>query len=183
VVLAEAIRLALSSLGAPYGYAEAYDEATGRYRGLSLDKAVPVDIGSDAVLVRRAVAERQIEAERPVQPQEPGGREPTAPSGPGGGVPGTGSTVQPPSGPPQKPTLRRFVGVIDLDPQRPIPTMQKVVENVIAELQRTRGTSIKLTLEIEAEATSGFDESDASVVRDNTKTLKFREGTTGFFEE
>lgn len=183
VVLAEATRLALSSLGAPYGYAEAYDDATGRYRGLSLDKAVPVDIGSDAVLVRRAVAERQIEAERPVHPPEPGGREPMAPSGSGDGVPGTGSAVQPPPGPPQKRTMRRFVGVIDLDPQRPIPTMQKVVENIIAELQRTRGTSIKLTLEIEAEATSGFDESDASVVRDNTKTLKFREGPTGFFEE
>jgi hypothetical protein len=54
---------------------------------------------------------------------------------------------------------------------------------VLAELQRTRGTTIKLTLEIEAEAPTGFDENDASVVRDNAKALKFRDGPTGFFEE
>ncbi len=73
--------------------------------------------------------------------------------------------------------------LIDLDPQRPIPTVQKVVESVLAELQRTSGASIKLTLEIEAEAANGFNEDDTSVVRDNTKALKFRDGSTGFYED
>jgi hypothetical protein len=94
--------------------------------------------------------------------------------------PGAGKTIM--AGLPRKVILKRFVGVIDLDPRRPIPTVQKVAESVLAELQRTRGASIKLTLEIEAEAASGFSEGDASVVRDNAKALKFRDGPTGFFE-
>ena len=168
VVLAEAIRLALSSLGAPYGYAEGYDVATAHYRGLSLDKAVPVDIGSDAMLVKRSVAEQQKEAGRPPPQADKKDKQEDNDDKP----------------PPEtrKVILKRFVGVIDLDPQRPIPTVQKVAESVLAELQRTRGASIKLTLEIEAEAASGFSEGDASVVRDNAKALKFRDGPTGFFE-
>lgn len=177
VVLAEAMRLALTSLGAPYGYAESYDEVGKRYTRLSLDKAVPVDIGSDAVLVKRAVAEAQVEADRP----KPRATSPTAPETDKPEPVAPHPATEPNSDAPK--VMRRFVGVIDLDPQRPIPVVQRVVENVIAELQRTRGATIKLTLEIEAEAANGFAESDASVVRDNAKTLKFREGSTGFFEE
>ena len=45
---------------------------------------------------------------------------------------------------------------------------------------RSTGAKVKLTLEIEAEAPSGFDETDVGVVRDNTKQLKFAAGSTGF---
>jgi hypothetical protein len=41
---------------------------------------------------------------------------------------------------------------------------------------------VKLTLEIEAEATGGFDDSEVSVVRDNAKQLKFKPESTGFEE-
>ena len=41
-------------------------------------------------------------------------------------------------------------------------------------------SAAKLTLEIEAEALSGFNEEDVGVVRDNTKQLKFLPGSTGF---
>ncbi len=176
VVLAEAIRLALSSLGAHYGYAESYDASNKRYRGLTLDKAVPVDMGSDAVLVKRVAAEAEMEADRP----------PAAPQlmlGPGPIGPDPSDAKRPKGAPTAPKVMRRFVGVIDLDPQRPIPTVQKVVESVLAELQRTRGAVIKLTLEIEAETATGFDENDASIVRDNARALKFRDGATGFYEE
>ena len=39
---------------------------------------------------------------------------------------------------------------------------------------------MKLTLEIEAEAPSGFNDADACVVRDNAKQLKFTQASTGF---
>ena len=49
------------------------------------------------------------------------------------------------------------------------------------ELQRTPGTKVKLTLEIEAEATGGFDEADVGIVGDNAlKQLKFTAKSTGF---
>jgi hypothetical protein len=50
----------------------------------------------------------------------------------------------------------------------------------VMELQRSPGAEVKLTLEIEAEAPSGFNDADVGVVRDNTKQLKFTPGSTGF---
>jgi hypothetical protein len=40
------------------------------------------------------------------------------------------------------------------------------------ELQRSSGARVKLTLETEAEAPSGFDEADVGVVRDNTTRIR-----------
>ena len=51
------------------------------------------------------------------------------------------------------------------------------------ELQRSPGAKVKLTLEIEAEAPSGFKDEDVGVVRDNTKQLKFNPGSTGFSDD
>lgn len=39
------------------------------------------------------------------------------------------------------------------------------------------GTEESLTIEIESEALSGFNNSDVGVVRDNTKQLKFTSGS------
>ena len=41
------------------------------------------------------------------------------------------------------------------------------------ELQRTQGAKVKLTLEIEAEASEGFAIAEVGVVRDNARQLKF----------
>jgi hypothetical protein len=42
------------------------------------------------------------------------------------------------------------------------------------------GSEAKVTLEMEVEAPSGFNEADISVVHANTKQLKFTPGSTGF---
>jgi hypothetical protein len=57
---------------------------------------------------------------------------------------------------------------------------ETIVNSVILELQRTPGARVKITIEIEAEASSGFNDADVGVVRDNTKQLKFTPGSTGF---
>ena len=49
---------------------------------------------------------------------------------------------------------------------------------VILELQRTRGAKVKVTSEIAAETSSGFDAS--GIVLDNARQLKFRTEATGF---
>ena len=48
------------------------------------------------------------------------------------------------------------------------------------ELQRTQGARVRLTLEIEAEASDGFADGEVSVVRDNARQLKFKSELTGF---
>ena len=63
---------------------------------------------------------------------------------------------------------------------RPVKSFDAILNAVVMELQRSPGAKVKLTLEIEAEAPSGFKDEDVGVVRDNTKQLKFTPGSTGF---
>lgn len=55
-----------------------------------------------------------------------------------------------------------------------------ILNAVVAELQHAKGTRVRLTLEIEADAEDGFSEADIGVVRDNTRQLKFKTESTGF---
>ncbi|WP_442756695.1 hypothetical protein ACNHKD_08905 [Methylocystis sp. JAN1] len=63
---------------------------------------------------------------------------------------------------------------------RPVKAFDAILNAVVMELQRTNGARVKLTIEIEAEAPEGFDETEVSVVRDNAKQLKFKAESTGF---
>jgi hypothetical protein len=75
---------------------------------------------------------------------------------------------------------RRFFGSVEIDMNRPVKAFDAIINAVVMELQRSPGAKVKLTLEIEAEAASGFNDADVGVVRDNTKQLKFAPGSTGF---
>ena len=114
-------------------------------------------------------------------------RVPTAPSGPvpgGDGSPGPAGPA--PGAPGPSPTLptpikpRRFYGSVEIDINRPVKAFDTILYSVVMELQRSPGAKVKLTLEIEAEAPSGFNDADACVVHHNTKQLKFTPGSTGF---
>jgi hypothetical protein len=175
VVLEGAIRDALGKLDPAFGYADRFDEATATYRGLAWAKTPPELFSSSAVLVRSDVA---LEHSRPAEA-------PTAPGFPGTGLP-TGDVISPgqkPSdntGAPQVSKPRRFYGSVELDPTRPMKAFDTIINAVVMELQRNTSTKVKLTLEIEAEAPAGFDETDIGVVRDNARQLKFKPDSTGF---
>lgn len=77
---------------------------------------------------------------------------------------------------------RRFYGSVELDMIRPVKSFDAILNAVVMELQRTNGAKVKLTLEVEAEATDGFADSEVSVVRDNARQLKFKSESTGFEE-
>ena len=63
---------------------------------------------------------------------------------------------------------------------RPVKSFDSILNAVVMELQRANGAKVKLTLEVEAESTEGFEETDVSVVRDNARQLKFKAESTGF---
>ena len=97
----------------------------------------------------------------------------------GGGEGGT--TQSGTTGAPQTPAKpHRFYGSVEIDMNRPVKAFDTILNSVVAELQRSPGAKVKLTLEIAAEAPSGFNDADVGVVRDNTKQLKFSPGSTGF---
>ena len=63
---------------------------------------------------------------------------------------------------------------------RPVRAFEGILNAVVAELQRSKGAKVTLTLEIEANAEDGFSEADIGVVRDNARQLKFKTESTGF---
>jgi hypothetical protein len=156
-VLARAISEALARSDAKHGVADRFDEAHGEYVGLKLGKLVEIDPNSEMVLVRREVAEAQLAKETPVQPEPPGDDD---------------KKVQPPREPRAARRPRRFYAKIVLDPNRPTPQVSNIAQSILSELDRVRGTKLKLTLDIDAEATEGFPEDVESVVRDNAASLR-----------
>jgi hypothetical protein len=60
------------------------------------------------------------------------------------------------------------------------PSFDAILSAVVMELQRTHGAKVKLTLEIKAEASDGFADSESNIVRDNARQLKFKSESTGF---
>jgi hypothetical protein len=175
LVLEGAIRDAVGKLDPSFGYADAFEETTGAYVGLAWAKAAPEIFPATALLVRSDVA---MEQSGPSSASTDPGNEPATAPGRGGEGQGQDPLVDGVGAGTGKP--RRFYGTVDLDMVRPVKAFDAVLNAVVMELQRTPGTKVKITLEIEAETEAGFDEADIGVVRDNARQLRFRSESTGF---
>ncbi|MEY9185779.1 hypothetical protein ABIG06_007334 [Bradyrhizobium sp. USDA 326] len=177
VVLQLAIQEAVAKLDPKFGYAEGFDEATGRYRNLIWAKTPPEIMAPSAVLVRAAEALEQIK-----QDAASNGTVTAAGDNSPAGKPETPANDRSPVAPAKPTKPRRFYGSVEIDMVRPVKAFDAILNAVVMELQRTQGAKVKLTLEIQAEATDGFPESEVSVVRDNARQLKFKAESTGFEE-
>jgi uncharacterized protein len=175
VVLDTAVREAVKNTDPPFGYADSFDEASGEYSGLIWAKATPELMPTTALLVRRDVALEHLRRKEPEavagdistgETEEPTGQSSTF----------TGDTVRP-KGPAQP---RRFYGSVEIDMDRPVKSFDAILNAVVMELQHTQGATVKLTLEVEAEAPKGFPDADVGIVRDNARHLKFKPESTGF---
>ncbi len=166
-----------------FAYAESFDEAAGRYRGLRGGQLISVAQDSAGVLVKPDVARSQLDAEiaPPPPPAQPPG------STPGGG--GALGTIQPPGGtvtpppPPGKPVrkLKRFHGTARLDSARVGRDAARIAEEVIAHLAGLVGAEVNVTIEIEATMPDGTPDNVVRTVTENSRTLKFT--SQGFEEE
>lgn len=172
VVLESSIREAVAKFDAQFGYADGFDDETGKYRKLIWAKNPPELMSPTAVLVRETEAKRQLSEEGAPLPTI-GPDLPLAPEA----QPGTPGPVTGPTSP-SKP--RRFYGSVEIDMVRPVKSFDAILNAVVMELQRTQGAKVKLTLEIQAEAPNGFAEGEVGVVRDNARQLKFTAESTGF---
>lgn len=176
VVLEGAIRDSVGKLDPQFGFADGFDEGTGKYRNLVWGRTPPEMFAESAVIVRKDAALAQLDdtpsTPTPVQPEQPNPAQPTV----GGGTGPASSSPTKPAAP------RRFYGSVEVDTARPVKAFDAIVSAVVMELQRTPGAKIKLTLEIEAEVPDGFPEAEVSIIRDNAKQLKFRADSTGFEE-
>jgi hypothetical protein len=147
-VLVDAIRSGLALLTwehDAFAYADGYDEAAARYRGLRYSTSVGLATDDAGLLVKPEAARKQIEQE-------------TAPPILTGGGTSTGTTVKPgglpvtttaPPGPVQPPTPRRYHGTVVLDPARVGRDAGRIADEVITHLVGLVGSTVRVTLEIE----------------------------------
>ncbi|MBR0790096.1 DUF499 domain-containing protein [Bradyrhizobium manausense] len=170
-VLVQAIRDGLALLtwrADTFGYAESYDEAASRYRGLNGGRGLNISADSPGFLIKPDVASKQLDAETP----SPAGPGPT-PGPSGGGAdprPGPGGTIPTPAAAPQ---LRRFHGSVRLDSTRVGRDASRIADEVIAHLAGQMGADVTVTIEIEAKLPNGASDQLVRTVIENSRTLKF----------
>ncbi len=183
VVLLDAIRDGVNLLTwtqDSFAFADSFDDDAGRYRGLRGGTMVALtDAHAPELVVKPDVALKQMDAERmaAVQVVAPGtqpGDDPGTVATPPGGAP---PIVSPPAA--AKP--KRFHGTAVLDAARVGRDASRIAEEVIAHLAGLVGSTVTVTIEIEAEIPSGAPDNVVRTVTENSRTLKF--ASQGFEKE
>ncbi len=157
-----------------FAFADSYDEAAGRYRGLRGGLGVTVEADSAGLLVKPTVARQQLNAEAKaaaavtVPGFEAGAGRPPEVAGGATGAPGVVTPAQPPT-----PQRRRFHGTVRLAPVRVGSDAGRIAEEVIAHIAGLVGSDVTVTLEIEATIPQGVPDQVVRTVTENCRTLKF----------
>ena len=158
-----------------FAYADGFDEATGKYRGLRSGQRVHVTEADSGLVVKSEAARRQLSATSPVTAGTSSGNTSTA------GAPGpTTDPIQSDpfalTSPPQaRPQPKRFHGSVALDATRVGRDAGRIADEVIAHLAGLVGSDVKVTLEIQAEVPNGVPEKVVRTVTENSRTLKFKD--------
>jgi len=171
-VLVQAIRDGLALLTwqtETFAYAESHDEGAGRYRGLRGGQLLSLSADSTGLLVKPELARRQIDAEA-AKPTTGGSA--TAPTSGDEVATGLGAGAGDAKTPvPTQP--KRFHGTVTLDPTRVGRDSSRIAEEVIAHLVGLVGSTVVVTLEIEARIPTGAPDNVVRTVTENSRTLKF----------
>ena len=165
-----------------FAYAESYDEAASRYRGLRCGQLVPLSLDNlGGLLVKPEPALRQQEMEMARSTSDEVVTE-IAPTGTRGEVPATcGPGERPSDSQPGTALPKRFHGSVSLDATRVGRDASRVADEVISHLSGLTGATVRVTLEIEAEIPNGTPDRVVRTVTENSRTLKF--GSQGFEQE
>ena len=73
----------------------------------------------------------------------------------------------------QAPKPRRYYGTVTLTPERAGRDASRIADEIISHLVGLVGSSVRVTLEIEAEIPDGAPENVVRTVTENSRTLKF----------
>ena len=181
-VLAEAIRDGLRLLTwskDSFAYADSFDDATQRYRGLRAGELVNISVDAPTgLLVKPDVALKQIDAERNAAAATA-----TTAGVTGDVIPGSSEEI-PSNQEKAAPALakpKRFHGTVSLDPARVGRDASKIADEVISHLNGLVGSTVRVTLEIEADVPGGVPDTVVRTVTENSRTLKF--SSQGFEKE
>jgi hypothetical protein len=161
-----------------FAYAETYDESEARYRGLRSGAQITITQDDTGLLVRPEIARQQIEQE--TAPAATSGTETGDGTSPAHGP--TPTAAHPSGGASQPPKPRRYHGTVTLDPERVGRDAGRIADEVVTHLAGLVGSTVRVTLEIEAEIPTGAPDNVVRTVTENSRTLKFA-GNSGFEAE
>ena len=159
-----------------FAYADGFDEANHRYRGLRCGQSVQlVEQFGEGLLVKPEVALRQREADHPPSTSASGGETPVSdsPDDSTGGEQGKAPDEASNGGAEVNAKPNRYYGTVELDAARVGRDAGQIAEEVIAHLSGLVGSTVTVTLEIEAIASDGVPENVVRTVTENSRTLKF----------
>jgi hypothetical protein len=168
--LATAIEKLVAKIDSPVAFAQGFDKAAAEYQRVSQwGIGLGANIANGLLVWRTALPE-------PAQANS--NRDDTASVS--GGKPGSDEQAE--FTKTQK-RPRRFFGSVTLDPDKAGLQVAKIAEEILFELTRANGATLKLTLEIEGSMASGYSDDVINVVRSNIRDLKLDTSAVGFEEE
>ena len=157
-----------------FGFADGYDEMSGRFVGLRCGRNISTTPESTCLLVKSDVALKQMQAETPPAVERGGGVElPSPPRGESVPIPpeSRGNPADPL--PPRQPKPRRFHGSVTLGAMSVGRDASKIADEVISHLAALVGAEVTVTLEIEAVIPDGASDQTIRAVTENSRALKF----------
>jgi hypothetical protein len=167
------------SLGAPsrefFGFA--YAKKDEKYEGFSFGQTMILLLDSSLLLIEPGAAASFEHAQRAKEEaaEETGTRTSTET---GANRPGIGDRPAPsykPSVEVSKPAVKKqFYSSVDLDPVQAKRQFADIVEEVVMQFTSRPGVKVKISIEIQAESDSGFDEGLQRAVKENCNTLRFK---------
>ena len=172
-----------------FAYADYYDAAADRYRGLEAGRRPTVQLNANSVVVKPDVAAAQIEKDSAPPPTTGTGSGTGEGAGAGAGTTGsgtagtggeTGKGAGVAEAKPKAPVLRRFHGCAKIDATRLSRDVDVIAGSVVQHLAGLLGAKVTITVEIEAEIPSGAPDNVVRTVTENCRTLKFE--NSGFEE-
>lgn len=163
-----------------FGVAQGKSE--GRYPGFVFGRRSTILMDGSLLLIEPAAAMAYAEklraeeeaARRPPAPPITTGDGQTRPLGVSDKGPGTLDIPPAPPAPAPAATKRRFYGSIDLDPMLAKKQFADIVDEVIQQFTARHGVKVRIAIELDAEAPTGFDDSLQRIVNENCRVLKFK---------
>jgi hypothetical protein len=163
-----------------FAYADSYDAAAGRYRGLSNPPHTTsiVRHDSSSVIVKPDIAAAQIEKDLAAAKIQNSSTPMPVPAGGNANSPTSSSSAQPTV--PQARPLRRFHGAVTVDATRLSRDVDTIASAVVQHLTSLLDANVSVTIEINADVPSGTPDNVVRTVTENCRTLKFQ--SAGFEE-
>lgn len=141
-----------------------------KYLGFAFGRSTQPVLDQSALLIELEAARLyQSTIAAPTPSPEPPSREGVTPTPPAERTTQQPSAIKTPSSQPK----RHFYGVVSLDPIKAKMDFATIVDEIIQNFNLKSDVKVKISVDIQAESTNGFDENLQRTIRENCSVLRF----------